>query len=226
MKFLKSLLAAGAASMLAFAPMASQAALTLTLDDLSTGGTDVIVFDNGAGDAFALADVITYIGAAGGFNINVSTGLGDSATPALFGIDLNSVNTSTGAGTLRLTLTETDLNYSTAGSGLFSGLIGGTTTGSVNWTLLVDDNNVGGYGVGSVAMSGATAAPGAFSDSGASTLPVTDPFALTLVVDITHGASGGTTSFDFSGSVPEPTSLALISLALLGAGVASRRRKA
>jgi hypothetical protein len=225
MKFLKSLLAAGAASMLAFAPMASQAALTLTLDDLSTGGVDVIVFDNGAGDAFALADVITYIGAAGTFNINVSTGLGDSATPALFGIDLNSVNTSLAAGTLRLTLTETDLNYSTAGSGLFSGLIGGTTTGSVNWTLLVDDNNVGGYGVGSVAMSGATAAAGAFSDSGASTLPVTDPFALTLVVDITHGASGGTTSFDFSGSIPEPTSLALISLALLGAGVASRRRK-
>ena len=226
MKFLKSLLAAGAASMLAFAPMASQAALTLTLDDLSTGGVDVIVLDNGVGDAFALADVITYIGSAGTFNINVSTGLGDAATPALFGLDLNSVNTSLAAGTLRMTLTETDLNFGTVGSSLISGLIGGTTTGSVNWSLLVDDNNVGGYGVGTVAMSGATASAGAFSDSGASTLPVTDPFALTLVVDITHGASGGTTSFDFSGSIPEPTSLALISLALLGAGVASRRRKA
>ena len=225
MKFLKSLLAAGAASMLAFAPMASQAALTLTLDDLSTGGVDVIVLDNMAGDAFALADVITYIGSAGSFNINVSTGLGDAATPALFGLDLNSVNTSLAAGTLRLTLTETDLNFGATGSALFSGLIGGTTTGNVNWSLLVDDNNVGGYGVGTVAMSGGTASSGAFSDSGSSTLPASDPFALTLVVDITHGASGGTTSFDFSGSIPEPTSLALISLALLGAGVASRRRK-
>lgn len=228
MKFLKSLLAAGAASMLAFAPMASQAALTLTLDDLSTGGVDVIVLDNMAGDSFALADVITYIGSAGSFNINVSTGLGDAATPALFGLDLNSVNTSLAAGTLRLTLTETDLNFGApaASSLLFNGLIGGTTTGNVSWSLLVDDNNVGGYGVGTVAMSGATAAPGAFANSGASYLTATDPFALTLVVDITHGASGGTTSFDFSGSIPEPTSLALISLALLGAGVASRRRKA
>lgn len=225
MKFLKSLLAAGAASMLAFAPMASQAAVTLTLDDLSTGGVDVIVLDNAAGDSFPLADVITYIGSAGSFNINVSTGLGDAETPSLFGIDLNSVNTSRGAGTLRLTFTETDLNYGMMGSGLFSGLIGGTTTGGVTWSLLVDDSNVGGYGVGTVAMSGATAGAGAFADSGASVLPVSDPFALTLVVEITHGASGGTSSFDFSGSVPEPTSLALISLALLGAGVASRRRK-
>lgn len=229
MKFLKAIAAAAGAFMFALAPMTSQAALVMTLDDLSTGGVDVVVLDNGAGDAFALADVITYIGSAGGFNINVSTGLGDAATPALLGLDLNSVNTSLAAGTLRLTLTETDLSYGLAGSGLFTGLIGGTTTGAVNWSLLVDDNNVGGYGVGTVAMSGATIEPGAFSDTGSMTLPASDPYALTLVVDITHGISGGTTSFDFAGTtaVPEPSGVALLSMALLMvAGVTSRRRKA
>ena len=96
-------------------------------------------------------------------------------------------------------------------------------------SLLVDDNNVGGYGVGTVAMSGATIEPGAFSDTGSMTLPASDPYALTLVVDITHGISGGTTSFDFAGTtaVPEPSGVALISMALLMvAGATSRRRKA
>ena len=47
MKFLKAIAAAAGAFMFALAPMTSQAALVMTLDDLSTGGVDVIVLDNG-----------------------------------------------------------------------------------------------------------------------------------------------------------------------------------
>jgi hypothetical protein len=47
---------------------------------------------------------------------------------------------------------------------------------------------------------------------------------LTMIVD---GGNGWDLSLDsFGFSIPEPTSLALVGLALLGAGVASRRRQA
>jgi hypothetical protein len=222
MKIVKSLAAVGAATFLSLASLSSHSAVTLLLDDLSTAGVDVTVTDNGAGDFLGLADAITYVGSAGSFNINVTTGLGDANTPALFGLDLNSINTSLGAGTLRITLIET--GYSLSGSTTFTGEIGGTTTGSIAWQMFVDDNNVGGYGVGSSVMSG-VGGPGAFSDSGSASLSVTDPFAMTLAVDITHGVRGGTSSFDFAGSIPEPSTLALVGFALLGLGTTRRSRK-
>jgi len=224
MKFLKSFLAAAAASLLVAAPLAANATIALQLDDAATVGVDKLIFDGGAGDADGLVDgKITYLGAAGNWTINVSTGLGNGVL-ADFGIDLNSVNVSgAGAGVLTVSFTETDMNFGLGGPTAVYGNIGGTAGGNFGYTLFADDANAL-FGTTATAFSGSTG-PGAFSASGGGNVLLNDPFSLTLQVAIDHlGVTGKSTSFDFEGKIPEPTSLALLSLALLGAGAATRRR--
>lgn len=225
MKVLKSLLATAAASLLVAAPLTANALIALQLDDSATLGIDKLIFDGGVGDADGLVDgKITFLGAAGNWSINVSTGLGNGVL-ADFGIDLNSVNVSgAGAGVLTVSFTETDMNFGAGGPTAVSGGIGGTAGGTIGYKLFADDSNAQ-FGTASTVFTGASGS-GAFSGSGGGYVSLTDPFSLTLQVTIDHlGVAGKSTSFDFEGKVPEPTSVALLSLALLGAGVATRRRK-
>ena len=70
----------------------AEAAIQLTL---ASGGSTVTVDDGGVGDANPAAGVITYIGAVGGWEFNVTTGsIVGSPNPL---IDLNSVNTTLSA---------------------------------------------------------------------------------------------------------------------------------
>lgn len=219
MKFLKTLLAASAASMLALASTSSNATLTLTLEDLSTA-TLVTVVDNGVGDTNGTEGLITFGGSVGVWNATLSLGAGTAVLDP-FGIDLFSAALlNTAASTLRVSLVETGLSEFSGGLASVTGSIGGTTTGVVDYDLMVD---------AATAFSGSsvdhTTGGLAFSDSGSSSMFLSDPYSLTLSVDITHAAAMGDTTLDFRASIPEPTSLALISLALLGAGAATRRRK-
>jgi hypothetical protein len=221
-RFRRLLASAATAAAAAVSPLAAHATLTLTLDDLGTAGTDVTVVDGGAGDANGMAGVITYIGAAGAWSINVSTALGTGAL-ADAGIDLNSVNFSTGAGNLRVAFSETDIDAGAAGAASLSAGVGGTTAGTVGYALYADDSNAL-FGLSSLVFSG-SGGTGAFSNSGGATVALTDPFSLTMVVDIHHSGRGAT-SFDFAAEVPEPVSIALLGAALLGLGGVARRRKA
>ena len=162
----------------------ANAAFVLTIDDLSTGGTDVTVLD---GDADG---VITYSGAIGAFAVNVTTGI---SKPTITGpqlLDLNSINVSGGAGDgyqpdrYRL--------YTGSPAGL-TGLFGGTTIGTVDVDFLSDDANAQ-FG-GTSFFDPPVTSTGAFSGSGTGTPTLTGPYSLTIVAAISHSGSG-VTSFD------------------------------
>ena len=115
----------------------ADAAAMLRLTDVGTA-TSVTITDNLAGDSNGAFGAITWIGSLGVWTVNVSTGI----TKPIFvkdpHMDLNSVNTSTGAGTLIIEFTDTDWN----GTGSVKMLIGGTTGGTVTYDAYADPGNL------------------------------------------------------------------------------------
>lgn len=210
-------------------PVVANAEVVLQLSD---GTNTVTVGDNSIYDLDSTVGNIAYFGKIGTWNFNLSGGIGNT-TYNPFGIDLTSQNSSTEPGTLIVKFTETGLNYGPSGQMVeIFGDIGGTTQGSVLYSLYADQNNDQ-FGTGTLIFTdSASSSDGSstgFSDSGSGFFNLTNPFSLTASVTITHMLAGKTTSFDFSGEapdpIPEPGTLALLSLGLLGAGVVSRRRK-
>lgn len=215
MRFRKPLLAAVSAAVMAAASMSAHAGLIMTIDDLSTAGVDVTV------PGFGSPETAFYFGAVGTWSLNVSTGLGNGWS-SVFGIDLNSLTASSAAGgTLVIKLTQTDLNFGGAPGPLgVNAAIGGVTQGTISYESWIDDANAA-FGHGVQILSGTST--GAFSDAGWAEPSVSDPFSMTLEVTITHSGKKNT-SFNFESTVPEPGSLALAGLALLGLAVAGRRK--
>jgi hypothetical protein len=196
---------------------------------LTSGASTVTIADGGAGDLNATVGVITFSGAVGNFPVNVSTGLSKPllpSSPTYTEMDLNSVNvSSSGGGTLIIELTDTDFpGMTTAGS--FIGRVGGTTQGTSTFEAYKNSSNV------EFDTTGADAevhlgpfGPGAFSGTQSTGHGILGPYSMTLVATIVHTGAQNT-SFDFEiVNVPEPASLALFALGLLGAGAAARRRK-
>lgn len=219
-----------------------QASFVLTLDDLSTGVIDVIVSDDqsagfatSAGattvaDIYAGLGAMTYAGAAGNFNVNVTTG---TSKPILAPgvMDLSSVNvTSSTGGTLVISLTDTDFTGTYPG---YMGNYGGTTstnglappagTGYVDFDFLYDSTNTE-FGGASVFDPAPVGGPN-FSGNGSNTVVAGNPdYSLSIFSTISHSGAQNT-SFDAElRPVPIPASVWLFGSGLLGlVGIARRR---
>lgn len=194
---------------------------------LSDGTNTVTVADNDGTDANTMAGAVTFIGSVGAFNINVSTGLSKpaSGTALIPDIDLNSVNSSTGAGTLTIEFTDTD--FQASGARQFVSQIGGTTDGTNLSAQLYLDAANNAFAQSTLLTNMAfTGSPFAGTDTGAFDFgagPVS--YSLTKVVSFTHTRAGDDTSFDFETEIPVPATLAFLGMGLAGLGVAARRRR-
>jgi hypothetical protein len=191
-----------------------------------------LMLDDGLGHTLSLSDgqigadlnpqtgAVTYMGSFYGWGFNVTTGLtypviGSESLPML---DLSSVNvTSQGAGSLTITLTGS--GYVSSTSPEWAELtVGGTIAsgGSVSFQQLIDGSQVASLG---------PYVSGGFSGSTTNEFAVSGPtYSLSTIATITH-TGAGVTSFDAVASVPEPATILLLGVGLLGIGAFGRFKR-
>jgi hypothetical protein len=196
-----------------------------TLSFSVDGGAAITCADGAGCDANPNAGVVTLNQSLGDFSVNVTTGL---SKPILTGgsplMDLNTVNVQIWGDPHTL-----QIKFSDTGFDIYGGRIGTTYGGTLNGTgasvqygAYYDAGNAL-FGEGApIGTAGSGSGP--FSGSADGGLSPNELYSVTEVLTLKTG--GGLTVFsgDFAVNVPEPGTLALIGLALLGFAVVYRRR--
>ena len=208
---------------------ADAAFIAAICDDLTcSGGNDFLVTDNSAADTIGANGAINFSTSAFGYALVVNTSqskpiIGSASVPQL---DLTFTATTTAAGGGQIFLYAGDTDF--VGAHSFNLSIGGTNSGGSG---TVTGRAWGGTTNNPLTFSPLLATTGPQSGLVFSTLvsgsyvPTVSPYSLGIGVEITR-QTAGTTTGDLNLSVPEPASMTLFGLGLLGTALSRRRRQA
>ena len=214
-----------------FSPPA-RATLQMSLD--AGGGNTALVSDNLIGDLNPTTGVVAYAGSLGNFVLNIAVGsskpaLGSASDPQmnLFSVDITGWQ---GGGTLILRLTDT--GFTSTGATNFSISINGSMSsgGTLAYGAFQDNSNTA-FGTANEICSLAFSTS-SFSNACGNTITASNPYSLTLetVISLPSALSGVSFNANLTDPppplVPEPTSMLLFGLGLIGLAAWGRKRLA